>query len=174
LDKRGVHDELDRVQRDFHALLDAATTAELARRSDGTRWTNEQLLFHMLFGYLIVVKLRVLVRLFGRLPPGVSRGYARVLNAATRPFDLVNYLGPCGAVHVYGHRRMGAKFDRVVAALRRRLDAETPADLGRGMHYPERWDPFFTDWMSLADIYRYPARHYDFHRHQLTLGAQDR
>jgi hypothetical protein len=31
----------------------------------------------MLFGYLIVVRLMVLVRIFGRLPDGVSRAFAR-------------------------------------------------------------------------------------------------
>jgi hypothetical protein len=36
------------------AWLAQATPADLARRSTVTKWTNEQLLFHMLFGYLIV------------------------------------------------------------------------------------------------------------------------
>jgi hypothetical protein len=53
-DRQAVHDELDRVQADFHRLLSQATAASLARRTDGTKWTNEQLLFHMLFGYMIV------------------------------------------------------------------------------------------------------------------------
>lgn len=170
-DRQAVHDELDRVQADFRQLLGQATRADLARRTDGTRWTNEQLLFHMLFGYLIVRALLPLVTIFGRLPPGAGRGYARLLNAATRPFDLINYLGPCAAVHVFGHQRMAAKLDRVIGVLHRRLDAATPADLARGMHYPVRWDPFFTGYMTLADLFRYPARHYDFHRRQLTLTA---
>jgi hypothetical protein len=38
-----------------------------------------------------------------------------------------------------------------------------------GMHCPTRWDPFFTGYMTLADLFRYPTRHYDFHRRQLTL-----
>jgi len=62
-----------RQDRPFHRLLDSATVAELSRPSNGTKWTNGQLLFHMLFGYLIVVRLLVLVRIFGRLPDGVSR-----------------------------------------------------------------------------------------------------
>jgi hypothetical protein len=168
-DRRAVHDELDRVQADFRRLLGQATPAGLARRTDGTRWTNEQLLFHMLFGYIIVRALLPLVAVFGRLPPGVSRGYARLLNAATRPFDLINYLGPCVAIHIYGHQRMAAKLDRVLAALHRRLDTAAPAGLARSMYYPARWDPFFTGYMTLADLYRYPTRHYDFHRRQLTL-----
>ena len=35
--------------------------AELRKPTDGTRWNNEQLLFHMLFGYLLVRNLRFLV-----------------------------------------------------------------------------------------------------------------
>lgn len=170
-DKQLVHDELERTRADFHHLLGTATAADLARPTNGTRWNNEQLLFHMLFGYMVVGALLGLARLFGRLPSRVSRGYARLLNAAARPFDVINYLGPCAAVHVYGPRRMGAKFDRVIASLHRGLGKETPADLSRGMHYPVRWDPFFTGYMTLADIYRYPTQHFDFHRRQLTIGG---
>ena len=171
-DRQAVHDEFDRVQADFHRLLSQATPAGLARRTDGTKWTNEQLLFHMLFGYMIVRALLPLVTVFGRLPGRVSAAYAGLLNAAARPFDLINYLGPCAAVHVYGHRRMAAKLDRVLAALRRRLDDTRESDLARGMTYPARWDPFFTGYMTLADLFRYPARHYDFHRRQLTLATR--
>ena len=39
------------------------------------------------------------------------------------------------------------------------------------MYYPTRWDPFFTGYMTLADLFRYPTQHYDFHRRQLTLNA---
>ncbi|MEU9916170.1 DinB family protein [Streptomyces sp. NPDC051001] len=46
-----VHDELEEARTAFHQLLDAATDADLCRPTDGTRWTNGQLLFHMLFGY---------------------------------------------------------------------------------------------------------------------------
>jgi hypothetical protein len=168
-DRQAVHDELDRVQADFRRLLGQASAASLARRTDGTRWTNEQLLFHMLFGYIIVRALLPVVTVFGRLPGGASRGYAGLLAAATRPFDMINYLGSCAGARIYGHRRMAAKLDRTLAALHRRVDAAAPADLARGMHYPARWDPFFTDYMTLADLFRYPTRHYDFHRRQLTL-----
>ena len=32
------------------------------------------------------------------------------------------------------------------------------------------WDPFFTGYMTLADIYRYPTQHSRFHQRQLTLS----
>jgi hypothetical protein len=65
---------------------------------------------------------------------------------------------------------MAIIFDRLVETLHRRLDSETDADLARGMHYPTRWDPSFKDFMTLADVYRFPTQHFDFHRRQLTLN----
>ncbi|WP_369141796.1 DinB family protein [Streptomyces sp. R44] len=158
------------ARRTFHALLGGATPSDLARPTSGTRWTNQQLLWHMLFGYLVTRVLLVLVRGFGRLPRGASKSFARVLDAGTRPFDVINYLGPCGAVKVFGPRRMGTAFDWITGSLARRLAKESERDLARGMHYPVRWDPFFKDFMTVADLYRYPTRHFDFHQRQLTLG----
>ncbi|MCJ0871180.1 DinB family protein [Streptomyces sp. AP-93] len=171
MDRQAVYDDYARARQTFHRLLDTASPDDLARPSSGTKWTNEQLLWHMLFGYMVVRALLVLVRVFGRLPRRVSMVFTRVLNAATVPFDLINYAGPCGAVKVYGLRRMGAAFDRVTDSLLHHLAAESEADLTHGMHYPVRWDPFFKDYMTLADIYRYPTQHFDFHHRQLTLDG---
>ena len=173
IDRQAIFDELGRARATFHDLLDAAAKADLIRPSQGTRWTNEQLLFHMLFGYIIVRVLLVLVRLFSHLPDAASRTFARILNSATVPFDLVNYLGSCVGARVFNHRRMGAKLDRTIDALERRLTSETEADLVRGMHYPVRWDPFFTDFMTLEDMYHFPTQHFDFHARQLTLRDPD-
>ncbi|WP_262386868.1 hypothetical protein [Streptomyces sp. TRM49041] len=66
--------------------------------------------------------------------------------------------------------RTGAAFDRVTGLQERRLAKESEEDLARGMHYPVRWDPFFKDFMTLADLYRYPVQHFDLRHDQLTLG----
>ena len=58
MDREVVRDEMEQARETFHRLLDSATVAELSRPSNGTKWTNGQLLFHMLFGYLIVIRLR--------------------------------------------------------------------------------------------------------------------
>jgi hypothetical protein len=160
---------MEQARATFHSLLDRATEAELRRPSDGTRWNNRQLLFHMLLGFLIIRALRGLAIGFGRLPEGFSRGYARLLNAGTRPFDVVNYVGSWLGGTVLRPKQMGALFDRTITALHRRLDRETEANLARGMHYPTRWDPFFRDFMTLGDVYRFPVQHFDFHRDQLTI-----
>src|SRR6478736_118834 len=49
-----IQAELRRAQDDFHRLVARATPEDLRRCSRGTRWSNRQLLFHMLFGYIIV------------------------------------------------------------------------------------------------------------------------
>jgi hypothetical protein len=170
MDREAVHQELETARVTFHHLVDTATKADLRRRSNGTRWSNKQLLFHMLLGFLILRALTGLVRVFGRLPDGVSRAYARLLNVATRPFDAVNYVGSWAGGTTLTTHRMMVMFDHLIAKLQRRLDAETDADLTRGMHYPTRWDPFFSDYMTLADVYRFPTRHFHFHQRQLSFG----
>ena len=49
-DRQAVREEMKQARQAFHRLLDHATVADLRRPSNGTRWTNELLLFHMLFG----------------------------------------------------------------------------------------------------------------------------
>jgi hypothetical protein len=88
--------EMERVRDDFHHLLDNATRAELRAGTEGTKWTNEQLLFHMLFGYLLVHNLQPLVRAYAWLPRGASKAFAATLNVSTKPFHVVNYLGSLG------------------------------------------------------------------------------
>ena len=168
-----VRDEMVQASQAFHLLLDSATVAELSRPSNGTRWTNGQLLFHMLFGYMIVLRLIVLVRIFGRLPDSFSRVFAGVLQASTRPFHLINYLGSAVGPRILGYAAMGRRFDRVVAKLLQRLEGESDSDLTQGMYYPTSWDPYFKPYMTLADVYRYPTQHFEHHRRQLTLGPAD-
>lgn len=172
MDRQAVHDEIDRARASFHELLDHASDADLRRSTNGTRWNNKQLLFHMLLGYLIVRALRGLVVTFDRLPSSADQRFAHVLNAVTAPFDAVNYAGAWLAGTVLPRRVLGALFDRVVESLHRRLDTETEDDLARSMRFPTRWDPFFHETMTLADVYHFPTQHFDFHRDQLTLAAR--
>ncbi|MTD57300.1 DinB family protein [Amycolatopsis pithecellobii] len=170
MDRQAVHEEMERARASFHELLNGASDADLRRRSDGTRWNNKQLLFHMLLGYLLVRALRGLVVTFDRLPAAANRRFAQLLNAVTVPFDVVNYAGAWLAGSVLPRRILNALFDRTIAALQRRLNAETEAELSRAMQFPTRWDPFFREKMILADVYHFPTQHFDFHRDQLTLS----
>lgn len=158
------------MRADFHHLLSAVGDDEWDGPTAGTRWTNEQLLFHMVFGYMVVLRLLRLVRIFGRLPDAFSRGYARMLNASAPPFHLVNYYGTCLAASFYNRNRMGAKMDRTIASLQRRIAVLDDAALSRGMFFPTRWDPYFREHMNLADVCWYPGQHYEHHRRQLRLS----
>ena len=174
IDRDDIAADLDRARVQFHRLLQAVQRPTSGTRQRwGTRWTNEQLLFHMVFGYMVVQRLLPLVGVFGRRPDRFSAAFARALDAATVPFHAINYSGSCAAARVYNRRRMGAKLDRVIASLHSHLARESEDNLGRGMHFPPRWDPFFTDYMTIAELYRYPGRHFDFPARQLTLTAMN-
>jgi hypothetical protein len=164
-----IHQELDLACGTFHALLRDATAADLRRRSHGTRWTNRQLLFHMLFGYLMVRRLLPLIRLFDRLPEPASPTFAAVLNSATKPFHTLNYFGSWGGGTALTRRRMHLMMNNSIEVLQRRLEAETEAALRRRMHFPRGWDPYFREMMTLQDVYHYGTEHFEYHRSQLTL-----
>ena len=169
--RESIAQELRAARDDFHDLLDSASRRELRRPSDGTKWTNEQLLFHMLFGYLLVRNLLWLVRVFARLPTPLSRQFAAGLNAATRPFHVVNYVGSLGGATVLRRRGMERLMDSVTASLARTLERSSDQELARGMHFPVGWDPYFMDYMTVQDVLHYATQHYQHHRRQLTLGG---
>ena len=169
MDKEQICAEMDRVRSDYRDLLQTARVAELRKPTDGTKWNNEQLLFHMLFGYLLVRCLRSLVWGFSRVPEGASRQFAALLNAGTRAFHVINYVGSLFGARTLGYALMERLMDCVLSDLQRSLQAEPERALDRGMHFPVGWDPYFRDYMTLRDVYHYPTQHYDHHRRQLTL-----
>ncbi len=171
LDREAVVAEYRRNCAELESTLAGISSEALHRRSAGTRWTNEELLYHMVFGYVVVLALLPLVRTFGRLPVPVNRAFARLLNAGTGPFDVVNYWGSRGGARIVNRRRMAGTLRRVTSALERRLLRETESGLARRMYFPTRWDPFFTEIMTLADVYAYPVAHFDFHAAQLSVEA---
>ncbi|WP_245848444.1 DinB family protein [Lentzea kentuckyensis] len=158
------------MRETFRALLLGAAEAQLRRRSNGTHWNNRQLLFHMLLGFLIMRALLALAKLVARLPAWFGRGWARLLNVGAKPFDVVNFVGSWLGGSVMPRKAMVVLCDRTIAALHRRLDLENDRSLARGMPYPTRWDPFFREFMTVADLYRFPVQHFDFHREQLSLS----
>ena len=125
-------------RRPCAALLASATRAQFSARSDGTAWTNEQLLFHMVFGFLIVARLLPLVRLMPRLPAPFGRGSAITLDAGHRPFHVVNYLGSCTGASTFNRHRMGWLCDRTIRGLTCQLASEPELNLHRPMPLPAR------------------------------------
>lgn len=170
VDRQAIYAELQCTRVTFRRLVEDASPKDLARPSNGTRWTNQQLLFHMLFGYLLMRPLIPLAGTFARLPASASRIFASQLDAMTGPFHQINYLGSCAGAKAFPTQRMTRMMDQLTTALEEGLRAETSTRLLSGMHYPERWDPFFKDFMTLADLYHYPTQHFEFHERQLALG----
>jgi hypothetical protein len=66
---------------------------------------------------------------------------------------------------------MVTAMDRVTARLGAAARPASDRGLQRGMCFPTRWDPFFPDYMTVAELYHYPTRHFEFHAHQLNLPA---
>ena len=124
MDTRKIHADMERIATDFRDLTDSATPDELPARTNGTRWTNQQLLFHMLFGFLVARALLPLVKGFGRLPAATSRVFAAVLNAATRPFHVLNYLSALPGSKVLRVTTMASLMDSTIAHLRASLERE--------------------------------------------------
>ena len=170
LDRAAVVAGYRRNCAELEAALAAAPPEAFRRRSAGTRWSNEELLYHMVFGYIVVLALLPLVRIFGRLPISVNRGFADCSMPERRHSTSSTTGGP-EEEPVFNRRRMAAKLRRLTSALEQRLHRETDLGLGRRMYFPTRWDPFFKETMTLADVYAYPVAHFDFHAAQLSLDA---
>ena len=165
--RAGIQQEMEQARLDFHELVRRASAEDLRRGTTGTRWTNRQLLFHLVFGYLIVRSLMPLVHTLGRL--GWSRRFAAILNSLRRPFHLINYLGSVGGGQLLTPAAMARLMDRTLRALQRKFAVETDNSLNLIMHFPPAWDPYFNPTMSVLDVYHYGTQHFDHHKRQLTL-----
>lgn len=122
VDRKTTLIELEQARLTFHKLLDNATVLELRSAFNGTKWTNEELLFHMYLGYLLVLRLRILVLAFGRAPNPISRAFSCALEAATTPFHQINYLTSAVGNRIVCPARLGPAFDTVITRLLRHLD----------------------------------------------------
>lgn len=93
------------MARDYETLLTTAPMDGLDEATDGTRWTNRQLLWHMAFGQHLARVLLPLIGGFSKLPASASRRYANTLSAAVGPYDWVDYAGSVTGARVTGLRR---------------------------------------------------------------------
>lgn len=75
--------ELAATRHTFHALLEPLSDADLRQPSHNRGWTNGEILFHITFGFILILTLGPMVRVWGRLPKRASYGFARLLNSIT-------------------------------------------------------------------------------------------
>lgn len=161
--KTSLLSEFEDSRLTFHMLLDSLSDEDLCKESRNPPWTNKQILFHMVFGFFLLPSLIVIVLLFGRLPRTFSKSFATLLNRATRPFNVINSLGPRGGGRVFTRTGLSKVYDGVFAFILRLVLLLPEDELERGMHYPTQWDPLFSDYMTLTEILRFPMRHFYFH-----------
>ena len=159
------------VAEDFDALVGGTRVDELGRPTQGTRWTNEQLLFHMWFGQRIARAFVPMLGGFSRLPPRASVGWSHLLGVLTRPYDWVNFAAPVAGTRVVPLRRVRQWMHQDTDWLVGWGDRASAEELARGMTVPVSWDPYFIPWMSRLDVLEWAPKHYRHHRAQLTLDA---
>lgn len=162
--------ELEATREQFHRLLDSMSEADWSSGSRNPAWTNGQLVFHMAFGFMLIPPLFSLIRFWSRRSRRASRSFAAALDSATPLFHWVNARGPRGAARVFGPERLGRKYERVHAAILRKLDTVRDDEWDAGMYYPRRWDPTFGEFMTFAELFRYPVAHFRGHLRHLSRG----
>ena len=153
---------------EFHRLLESLSEQDLQKQSLNPGWTNGEILAHITFGFLIINVLLPMARLWGRLPRGSSKWFARLLNALTGPFNWVNALGARGQGKVFTHRRIGKIYDRVHVSLLKKIESIREEEWEHGMYYPTRWDSNFDEFMTLEKLFHYPVTHFKFHLTQIS------
>jgi hypothetical protein len=166
-----VRGDLLWIAADFRGIVQDALAHELDRPTNGTRWTNRQLLFHMVLGQNIALSAIPLLGLFSRLPPAASRNWSRLLEACAGPYNRVNWAGSAAAGQVLTPQGMLWMMDRTTRTIVNWYDLADEEALERGMTMPASWDPYFTTWMNRRDIFAWAPNHYRHHRRQLTLTA---
>ena len=164
-----VRQELLWIAADFRSIVLGASADELDLPSNGTRWTNRQLLFHLALGQNIALAAIPLLGLFSHLPPGASRRWSRILDSCSGPYNWVNWAGSAAAGRVLPPQAMARMMDRTTAVIVHWYSRADSKALDRGMTMPVRWDPYFLPWMSRRDILEWAPKHYRHHRAQLSL-----
>lgn len=169
-----VLSQLNAARAAFHALLDSLSEQDFHKQSLNPGWTNGEIVAHMTFGFLIVNVLLPMARVWGRLPKGSSKWFAGLLNAFTSPFNWFNALGARGQGLVFTHKRIGNIRDRAYFSLLKKINSIKDDELERGMYYPTRWDPNFSEFMTLEKLFHYPVSHFNFHLRQITFGKDSK
>ena len=159
--------ELEAAHQEFHEMVDAVSEEGWTEPSNNHGWTNGQVLFHVLLGFILVLPLAGLLIFFGHLPRGWSRLFSNLLDLSTPLFHRVNAIGPRAAARVLGRAGVVHRFDRVHRAILARLARVRPRQWDLVMNFPTRWDPRFRADMRLEDLFMYPIAHLRHHRHQL-------
>jgi hypothetical protein len=166
--KQAIYKELETTRAKFYSLLDSLSEADFKKQSLNPGWTNGEILAHMTFGFIVLNVLLPTARLWGRLPKGSSKWFAKLLNAFTGPFNWFNALGARGQGRVFTHQRIGKIYDHACSSLLKKVDSIRDEEWERGMYYPTKWDSSFDEFMTLEKLLHYPVIHFNFHLTQIS------
>jgi len=160
--------ELEATRASFHEVLDSMHEGDFHRQSLNPGWSNGEILVHILFGFIVLNVLLPMAKVWGKYPPDSSKPFAALLNALTKPFNWINELGARFQSKIFTYRRLGILFDRYYDRLTLKASRIKPEEWDQGMHYPTRWDPNFSDFMTLEKLFHYVAAHTRFHMGQIS------
>lgn len=163
-----IRADLDATRATIRSLLDSFSNEDWRRQSLNPGWTNGEVMTHMIFGFIVVIVLLPLARIWGRLPKESSRQFARMLDRFTGPFNRVNAFGARMQGRLFAPDRIGAVYDRAAGWLSKKAATIDDAEWERGMYYPAGWDSIFSEFMTLEELFRYPVRHFHFHLRQIA------
>ena len=167
--KEAIRLELENTRFAFHEILNSLSKEDWYRKSQFPAWTNGELLFHMTFGFIILPTLINLVLFWTRLPKSFSKLFAGILNFFTDAFERIDILGPHIGAKVFPYKSIGEKYDRVYFSILKKLDSIKKDDWQRGMYYPTKWDPLFSEYMTVEAVFHYMTSHFNYHLKQLSL-----
>jgi hypothetical protein len=162
---------LTKSHAEFEAVLAALPDDGWRKHSHNPGWVNGEILFHMVFGFILLITLIPMVRLWSYLPGGFSKVFAAILNASTGIFNVINGAGPRLAGRVLNPVSLGRLADFVYAQNSRMIQRIKADDWQRGMYFPYRWDSMFSEYMTIEQVFRYVVTHFNFHRGQLALNG---
>jgi hypothetical protein len=165
---RAIRADLDATRASVRSLLDSFSSDDWRRQSLNPGWTNGEVMAHMVFGFVVAIALLPLTRLWGRLPKGSSRPFARMLDSFTGPFNRVNAFGARMQGRLFAFDRLGAVYDRAEGSLLKNAASIRDGEWDHGMYYPTRWDSNFREFMTVQELFRYPVTHFNFHLGQIA------
>jgi hypothetical protein len=158
----------DSTRNEFHALLASISEEDWKKQSLNSGWTNGEIFAHILFGFIILNALLPMARIWGKLPQATSKPFAKFLNFMTKPFNWINALGARGQGKVFTYRNIGIIFDKTLSSLISKANSIDDDEWQTGMYYPTKWDPNFSDFMTLEKLFLYPIAHFKLHQNQIA------
>ena len=167
--KERIRKEIVKVREVYNKLLYSLTNADMAKKSKNAGWTNGEILFHILLGFIVVILLFPLVKMFARLPKSWSKKFANFLNFSTPVFNFLNALGARVGGKIFNKELLKKKFDWVIEGLLKKLSDMKENDWEMGMYAPNKWDSLFDEFMTLEKLFSYPVKHFNFHAKQIQV-----